>query len=184
MLSGANLLLLDEPTNHLDIDSRDALESALEAYEGTLLVVTHDRYLVNRLADRVLYLTPNGIQSYIGGYDDYLSAREAESQAEAARQAQQCPPNHKPNAYREQKERQSAINRASGEVRRLEDRIAQAEEQLAQLNSQLASPEVATDYVRSGQLDQQAQEAQAQLDALYTAWEAAQEAFEALTRAE
>lgn len=184
MLSGANLLLLDEPTNHLDIDSRDALESALEAYEGTLLVVTHDRYLVNRLADRVLYLTPNGIQSYIGGYDDYLSAREAESQAEAARQAQQCPPNHKPNAYREQKERQSAINRASGEVRRLEDRIAQAEEQLAQLNSQLASPEVATDYVRSGQLAQQAQEAQAQLDALYTAWEAAQEAFEALTRAE
>lgn len=184
MLSGANLLLLDEPTNHLDIDSRDALESALEAYEGTLLVVTHDRYLVNRLADRVLYLTPNGIQSYIGGYDDYLSAREAESQAEAARQAQQCPPNHKTNAYREQKERQSAINRASGEVRRLEDRIAQAEEQLAQLNSQLASPEVATDYVRSGQLDQQAQEAQAQLDALYTAWEAAQEAFEALTRAE
>lgn len=183
MLSGANLLLLDEPTNHLDIDSRDALESALEAYEGTLLVVTHDRYLVNRLADRVLYLTPNGIQSYIGGYDDYLSAREAESQAEAARQAQQCPPNHKPNAYREQKERQSAINRASGEVRRLEDRIAQAEEQLAQLNSQLASPEVATDYVRSGQLAQQAQEAQAQLDALYTAWEAAQEAFEALTRA-
>lgn len=184
MLSGANLLLLDEPTNHLDIDSRDALESALEAYEGTLLVVTHDRYLVNRLADRVLYLTPNGIQSYIGGYDDYLSAREAESQAEAARQAQQCPPNHKPNAYREQKERQSAINRASGEVRRLEARIAQAEEQLAQLNSQLASPEVATDYVRSGQLAQQAQEAQAQLDALYTAWEAAQEAFEALTRAE
>ena len=184
MLSGANLLLLDEPTNHLDIDSRDALESALEAYEGTLLVVTHDRYLVNRLADRGLYLTPNGIQSYIGGYDDYLSAREAESQAEAARQAQQCPPNHKPNAYREQKERQSAINRASGEVRRLEDRIAQAEEQLAQLNSQLASPEVATDYVRSGQLAQQAQEAQAQLDALYTAWEAAQEAFEALTRAE
>ena len=184
MLSGANLLLLDEPTNHLDIDSRDALESALEAYEGTLLVVTHDRYLVNRLADRVLYLTPNGIQSYIGGYDDYLSAREAESQAEAARQAQQCPPNHKPNAYREQKERQSAINRASGEVWRLEDRIAQAEEQLAQLNSQLASPEVATDYVRSGQLAQQAQEAQAQLDALYTAWEAAQEAFEALTRAE
>lgn len=183
MLSGANLLLMDEPTNHLDIDSRDALESALEAYEGTLLVVTHDRYLVNRLADRVLYLTPNGIQSYIGGYDDYLSAREAESQAEAARQAQQCPPNHKPNAYREQKERQSAINRASGEVRRLEDRIAQAEEQLAQLNSQLASPEVATDYVRSGQLAQQAQEAQAQLDALYTAWEAAQEAFEALTRA-
>ena len=184
MLSGANLLLLDEPTNHLDIDSRDALESALEAYEGTLLVVTHDRYLVNRLADRVLYLTPNGIQSYIGGYDDYLSAREAESQAEAARQAQQRPQNHKPNAYREQKERQSAINRASGEVRRLEARIAQAEEQLAQLNSQLASPEVATDYVRSGQLAQQAQEAQAQLDALYTAWEAAQEAFEALTRAE
>lgn len=59
MLTKANLLLLDEPTNHLDIASREALEAALEGYNGTMLIVTHDRYLVNRLADRILHMTPN-----------------------------------------------------------------------------------------------------------------------------
>jgi ATP-binding cassette subfamily F protein 3 len=72
MLSGANLLLLDEPTNHLDIASREALEQALEEYGGALLIVTHDRYLVNRLADRVLYMQPDGLIETIGGYDAFV----------------------------------------------------------------------------------------------------------------
>ena len=61
MLTGSNLLLMDEPTNHLDIDSREALEAALEEYDGTMLIVTHDRFLVNRLADRILHMTENGL---------------------------------------------------------------------------------------------------------------------------
>ena len=66
MLGKANFLLLDEPTNHLDINSCEALEKALGEYEGTLLMVSHDRYLINALADRILYLTPEGIQVYEG----------------------------------------------------------------------------------------------------------------------
>ena len=72
MLQGANLLLLDEPTNHLDIDSCAALQDALRDYDGTLLIVSHDRYLINALADRILYLTPEGVQQYEGSYEDFL----------------------------------------------------------------------------------------------------------------
>ena len=179
MLSEANLLLLDEPTNHLDIDSRDALEKALEGYAGTLLIVTHDRYLVNRLADRILYLSPQGLQEYIGGYDDYLAAREAEKE-EAARSLPQAEAPRKQNAYRAQKERQSAINRARGEVRRLEEKIAQAEAALAELQEAMASPEVAADYVRAGELAAQGEALQQNLDGLYAAWEEAQEALDSL----
>ena len=89
MLTKANLLLLDEPTNHLDIASREALEAALEGYNGTMLIVTHDRYLVNRLADRILHMTPNGLQEYIGGYDDYIAAvNESRAQADEQKRTQ------------------------------------------------------------------------------------------------
>ncbi len=179
MLSGANLLLLDEPTNHLDIDSRDALERALEEYGGTMLIVTHDRYLVNRLADRVLYLSPDGLKEYIGGYDDYLAAREAESRPALEEAAEPEAP-RKTNGYREQKERQSAINRAQGELKRIEERVTQAEIELNELNELLASPEVATDYVKSGETADLADIKQGELDGLYAAWEQAQEALDAL----
>ena len=72
MLSKANFLMLDEPTNHLDIQSCEALESALQSYEGTLLIISHDRYFINKMADKIYALTPNGIEQYIGNYDTYL----------------------------------------------------------------------------------------------------------------
>lgn len=179
MLSGANLLLLDEPTNHLDIDSRDALESALEEYGGTMLIVTHDRYLVNRLADRILYLSPEGLKEYIGGYDDYLAAREVEArpQAEEATELEQP---RKVNSYREQKERQSAINRAQGELKRIEEKVTRAEVELNELHELLASPEIATDYIKSSETADLFDMKQAELDGLYEAWEKAQLALDAL----
>lgn len=75
MLSHANFLLLDEPTNHLDIVSREALENALEQYPGTLLIVSHDRYLINKTADRIYDLHPDGAVEFIGNYDDYLEKK-------------------------------------------------------------------------------------------------------------
>ena len=71
MLKPANFLVMDEPTNHLDIESREALEKALSNYDGTMLMVSHDRYFINKLADRIIYMTENGITSYIGNYDDF-----------------------------------------------------------------------------------------------------------------
>lgn len=90
MLKQANVLILDEPTNHLDLFSKEVLEAALLDYEGTLLFISHDRYFLNKMADRVLELHPDGIRDYLGNYDDYvekkreLAAFEAERTAETA----------------------------------------------------------------------------------------------------
>ncbi|MDR0840425.1 MAG: ABC-F family ATP-binding cassette domain-containing protein [Christensenellaceae bacterium] len=182
MLSGANLLLLDEPTNHLDIDSRDALERALESYDGTLFIVTHDRYLVNQMADRILYLDETGLTAYVGGYDDFLAAQASPGDSAALLPAAQEEP--APDAgrgsYRAQKERQGAINRATGELRRAEERVTRAEIELHDLQELLASPAVASDYLRSQELADQADLKQCELDALYAAWEQAQAALDAL----
>ena len=180
MLSGANLLLLDEPTNHLDIPSREALENALDEYDGTMLIVTHDRYLVNRLADRVLYMESDGLTEYIGGYDDYLEASERRTKEAPVQEIKA----EKPNSYKAQKERQSLINRASGEVRRAEERIAQAEEKLEEINTLLASPDISTDYVRSAALAKEAEEQRQIVEELYAAWEQAQQKLDELTAEE
>jgi len=169
---------LDEPTNHLDISSREALENALDEYDGTMLIVTHDRYLVNRLADRVLYMEKDGLAEYIGGYDDFLEASQRRTKEAPVQEA--AP--EKPNSYKAQKERQSLINRASGEVRRAEERIAEAEAKLEEINTQLASPSVATDYVKSAELAKQAEEQQAAIEELYAAWELAQQRLDELTQ--
>jgi ATP-binding cassette subfamily F protein 3 len=75
MLPGANCLLLDEPTNHLDIDSMEALEGALESFDGTVIVISHDRYLLDRIPDRIVEVRDGGLESFAGGYDDWAAAR-------------------------------------------------------------------------------------------------------------
>ena len=82
LLQKVNFLIMDEPTNHLDIASREALESALYDYDGTMLMVSHDRYFINKLADRILYLTHDGIAAFDGNYDDYLENRQVLRAAE------------------------------------------------------------------------------------------------------
>jgi ATP-binding cassette subfamily F protein 3 len=77
MLSGANLLVLDEPTNHLDIESIETLESALEAFEGTAIFISHDRYFLDRMADRVVEVRDGAARSWLGGYSDWLARRDA-----------------------------------------------------------------------------------------------------------
>lgn len=90
MVTGANFLILDEPTNHLDPKTVETLEDALDAYEGTILFVSHDRYFVNALADKVLELTEHGIREYLGNYDSYAEAKAEE--AEAAKRPQVTKP--------------------------------------------------------------------------------------------
>lgn len=79
MLKGSNFLLLDEPTNHLDASSREELEKTLLDYSGTMLIVSHDRYFINKIADRILLLTNNGVKEYLGNYDYYLERTTAEN---------------------------------------------------------------------------------------------------------
>jgi ATP-binding cassette subfamily F protein 3 len=176
MLSGSNLLLLDEPTNHLDIDSREALESALEDYGGTMLVVTHDRYLVNRLSDRILYLDGSGLTEYIGGYDEFTVAM-----AEKKNEKAEKPQDKKQSGYRLQKELKSAVNRAEGEARRAEERLKKAESELTAIEEKLASPAVASDYVKAMELSKTADELRSRIEKLYSEWDEATEALKRLT---
>ena len=84
MLSGANCLLLDEPTNHLDIESMEVLESTLEGYDGTVVVISHDRYLLDRIPDRIVEVRDGSVRSFVGGYDDWAMARAQERGPERA----------------------------------------------------------------------------------------------------
>jgi len=168
MLSGTNLFLLDEPTNHLDIASREALEDALEEYDGTMLIVTHDRYLIDRFADRILYMEADGLVEYIGGYKEYLE----ESALRKQRTSCETFDSSETSAldYRAKKERQSAINRAMGELKRAEERIAALEAELAEIHITLSSPAVVSDYVKAGEIDTLARQKQTDIDEAYKSW--------------
>ncbi|MEG1773036.1 MAG: ABC-F family ATP-binding cassette domain-containing protein [Clostridia bacterium] len=165
MLSGANLLFLDEPTNHLDIASREALEGALIDYGGTMLIVTHDRYLVNRLADRVLFMTSDGLIEVIGGYDEFLSMKAENERALNLSNRM----SEKPNAYKLQKDLTNAHNRVSGEIKRIEEKIDSEETALDAINRKLSEPSF--DYKKTLELSEKASEKKAEIDALYDEWE-------------
>ena len=142
MLSKANFLLLDEPTNHLDIGSCEALENALSGYDGTLFVVSHDRYLINKLADKVYVLGKEGAKLYLGNYDSYLEQREKE---QAAAQEQNPQP-VKVNLYKLRKEREADLRKRRTALSRLEEAIEENEGRIQALEEKLQDPEVATDY--------------------------------------
>lgn len=174
MLSGANLLLLDEPTNHLDISSREALEDALSGYEGTMLIVSHDRYFINKLANRVLHLTHDGVKEYLGGYDDYVQALD--NQPRPGKVAAEKP---KQNDYKLRKERESERRKLMGRISRCEQEISALDEETASLNAQLEQPQVAADYAKVLELTQQLAALHEKQEALYAEWEKMQETLEA-----
>lgn len=141
MLSKANFLLLDEPTNHLDIGSCEALEDALSGYDGTLFVVSHDRYLINKLADKVYVLGKEGAKLYLGNYDSYLEQREKEQAA-----VEEQRPEPKVNLYKLRKEREANLRKKRTALSRLESQIEENDQQIKTLEQQLEDPEFAADY--------------------------------------
>ena len=155
--SGANLLLLDEPTNHLDLESREALEAALEAFPGTVLLVSHDRALLDAVADRTLAIEDGTIRSYEGGWADYvgkrdeLAARAAEPVVEKPKPTRQRPP--KPKSAR------------PSELEQLEAEIAAREAELERLERQLADDWANVDVVAAHRRSRD------ELQALLARWE-------------
>jgi len=124
--SGANFLVLDEPTNHLDLESREALEAALEAFPGTVLLVSHDRALLDAVAGRLLAVEDRGIASYAGGWADYVRAQET-----AAAPAPEPPKPKRERPQRTPKAKPSALELVEAEVERAEARLAEVEQKLA-----------------------------------------------------
>ena len=179
MLSKANMLLLDEPTNHLDIHSREALENALASYGGTLLIVSHDRYLINKLADRIVWLGKTGTVNIDGNYDRYIELKEAKAQSEQAVQVKAA--EGRKNDYKERKERESTLRKLSGALKRCEQAIDEVGLKTAELAQQMSQPEIATDYEKTSALAQEIEALKEKEEALTAEWMELSEQIESFT---
>lgn len=179
MLSKANMLLLDEPTNHLDIHSREALENALASYGGTLLIVSHDRYLINKLADRIVWLGKTGTVNIDGNYDRYIELKGAKAQSEQAVQVKAA--EGKKNDYKERKERESTLRKLSGALKRCEQAIDEIGLKTAELAQQMSQPEIATDYEKTSALAQEIEALKEKEEALTAEWMELSEQIESFT---
>ena len=168
MLRPVNFLIMDEPTNHLDITSREALEGALIGYDGTLLMVSHDRYFINKLADRILYMGEDGLECYIGNYDDFAAKRAEKTAVPAAGQAHEKPKNAD---YAEQKRVQAEKRKIASRLNKVEQSISDAEKRLEELNEEMLKPEYAADFTKLAEMSKEAEKTDSALTALMEEWE-------------
>lgn len=201
MLSDANLLILDEPTNHLDIVSKEILEDAINAYEGTVLYVSHDRYFINKTATRILDLTEHTLLSYLGNYDDYLDKKELterlylegigygmEGKANAGKATSGVPTwletgtaaglNANASAvtetksdWQQQKEEQARQRKRQNDLKRTEEEIERIETRMAELDAAMADPEIASDHTKLTELSREREEIEGKLETLMEQWE-------------
>ena len=174
MLRKDNLLLLDEPTNHLDMDSREVLEDALSDFGGTIITVSHDRYFINRVADRVIEMQPDGVTEYMGNYDDYLEKknRPVEQEAVAGKTRTELD-----KEKRREKLNKQALRQLKVRAQEAERAVGQKEEEIAQLEAQMADPDLYADAGKFAEINRAYQKAQAELPLLYEQWEQAEAAL-------
>lgn len=174
ILSRSNLLLLDEPTNHLDIDSKEVLEDALKEYEGTLLTISHDRYFLNTVVDRILVLKPDGVEEYLGNYEYYQNKKKQESEksylADMEDQISKTKTQIREERRRE-KELKKNENKAKKLIKDLEVEIELTEKQIGGLDHMLCQEEVYTSPERMKEVNQEKSDLEKRLSKLYDKWE-------------
>ena len=178
MLSEANFLILDEPTNHLDILSKEILEDALNAYTGTVLYVSHDRYFINKTASRILDLNNKALTNYLGNYEYYLEKKDelaahdsGSGQVNAAIQAASYAPSDTKQDWKAQKEQQAAQRKKENALKKCEESIEKLEQRNTQIDLLMASPEVCTDVARLQELAKEKETNETALNELYEKWE-------------
>lgn len=171
MLKGSNFLLLDEPTNHLDASSREELEKTLLDYSGTMLIVSHDRYFINKIADRILLLTNDGVKEYLGNYDYYLERSTAEKQGAVQTESKKDKKEKPQNDYFLQKQKQSEERKRQTKLKKAESEIERLDEEIAKTQELLSSEEVAADYEKLMELSKLLEDLQKQQEEQYEIWE-------------
>ncbi len=191
MMSGANVLVLDEPTNHLDIESKEVFEDALLDFPGTCVIVSHDRYFLNRIPTRILELSSDGLAEYLGGYDYYVEKKQRQEQETASGRnpalagqrgagsvldgngeiRNEDEPALDSAARRKlQKEKEAEERRLRRKREALEQSIGELEAELKEIEEQLALPEVMTDPARLEELGGRMESRRAELDETYEKW--------------
>lgn len=167
-----NFLILDEPTNHLDIDNKEVLENALIDYEGTLLFVSHDRYFINRIANKVIELSPEGSKLYLGDYDYYLEKKKEEEEIAQALAAEEAPVATAPkNKFYQDKEQQKMIRSISRKIEALEEDLAKLDDTIAALEQAMTNPEVLNDHVKLLELTEELEQAKDLQENHLSQWE-------------
>ncbi len=163
MLGGYNFLLLDEPTNHLDIASREVLENAFKEYTGTLLIISHDRYFINKLANSICVMTPTKIIRYNGNYDYYLEKSERCSSDVKTK------PLSKPSNddYKERKELAKRIRKFENTISKCEEEMDVLSRKIDELSALLDTPEVATDYTKMMEITENINELNAKYEEFF-----------------
>lgn len=170
-LQGSNFLILDEPTNHLDIRAKEILEDALLQYEGTILFVSHDRYFVNRIANRIIFIDKDGTKSYLGNYDDYLREKKKEEDKIVTEKAV----NDNRKSYEEQKKEKAKQQKLEREIKTVEDRISLLESRSQAIEEEMAIPENAVNLSKLNELGKEKNIVDTELESLYEKWEKLQE---------
>ena len=172
MLSRANLLLLDEPTNHLDIMSREALEDALLTYDGTLLVISHDRYFLNKVINRILELNEDGVKEFLGNYRYYqekkINPNRFEILEELANGKTKTQLKEEKKKKKEQEKEEKALKLR---IKKIEEDIAKSEDALLSLQEQLCLEEVYSNPIESERVSKDIKNLEEKISFLYEEWE-------------
>ncbi|MGK0701755.1 ABC-F family ATP-binding cassette domain-containing protein [Priestia flexa] len=175
MMQKANFLILDEPTNHLDLDSKQVLENALISYPGTLLFVSHDRYFINRVTNKVIELSAEGTTEFLGDYDYYVEKKaemEERRELEAANMAEELSVGKSvKTSYIQDKEQKKLLRQRKRRIEEIEERIAEVEAQLEQNEELLCDPVIYQNHEESQRLNSENQTFQQELSTLMEEWE-------------
>ncbi|MDD7747248.1 ABC-F family ATP-binding cassette domain-containing protein [Lactobacillus johnsonii] len=179
-----NFLLMDEPTNHLDIEAKEVLEQALDNYDGTLLFVSHDRYFINELANKIISVRDGHAKIYNGNYSYYLDEKAKQAAAVQEAKAEQTESTTSANqnkgklSYQEQKARDSQKRKLERAVSDAEARIEKLEAEEQEIQTEMANPDIAASFEKLGPLQEKLSAVQEQLDQANTDWENALEALD------
>ncbi|MGX8003930.1 ABC transporter ATP-binding protein, partial [Staphylococcus hominis] len=174
---------LDEPTNHLDIDSKEMLEQALKDFEGTILFVSHDRYFINQLANKVFDLNKDGGQLYLGDYQYFIEKTEEASalkEFEAEHNKDETldledTDSSTTNTYASQKQYKRELRKIERQIEQCEEQIEKYEEQITQIDQQLTQPDIFNDPIKANELAEQKLSTERQLENVMAEWEELQE---------
>lgn len=181
-----NFLLMDEPTNHLDIEAKEVLEEALDNYDGTLLFVSHDRYFINELANKIISVRDGHAKIYNGNYSYYLdekakqaaAAQEAEAQKAETETTPAASQNKGKLSYQEQKARDSQKRKLERAVSDAEAKIEKLEAEEKEIQTEMANPDIAASFEKLGPLQEKLSAVQKQLDQANNDWENALDALD------